>query len=150
MALTPEDMAWVQQQMQQRQCAGGQMALPGATPNAQAGMMGFGDIKSDPGANQAAQDIAGTTDDALGGDLMVGSGSNIAASGHGVMSPFEAAANGLKTAVGMGMIGQNMSAKKNAIKSLLRKPKADPFDSTNDTLADAPAMSESDAAEGGV
>ena len=122
MALTPEDMAWVQQQMQQRQGAGGQMALPGATPPAQAGMMGFGDIKSSPGANQAAQDIAGTTDDALGGALMMGNGTNLAASGHGVMSPFEAASNGLKTAVGMGMIGKNMSAKKNAIKSLLRKP----------------------------
>lgn len=117
MALTAEDMAFIQQQMAQRN--GGQMALPGAQP---AGMQGFGDIRKDAASNQAAQDIAGATDDALGGALMMGNGTNLAASGGGVMSPFEAAANGLKTAVGMGMIGKNIKSKQNAIKSLLRKP----------------------------
>lgn len=118
MALTPEDMAFIQQQMAQRN--GGQMALPGAQQ--QPGMQGFGDIRNDPKANQAAQDLAGATDDGLGGALMMDNGTNLAASGHGVMSPFESAANGLKTAVGMGMIGANIKSKQNAIKSLLRKP----------------------------
>lgn len=119
MAMTPEDMAWVQQQMQQRAGNGGQMALPAAQ---QPGMQGFGDITKNPAANKSAEELAGTFDDALGGALMMDNGTNLAASGHGVMSPFESAANGLKTAVGMGMIGKNIKSKQNAIKSLLRKP----------------------------
>lgn len=108
MAMTPEDMAWIKQQMQQRN---------GAVP----GFSGFGDIKTSPEANQAAQDLAGATDDAIGAGLMMDKGTNLAAAGGGVMSPFEAMANGAKTALGGAMLGQNIKAKKSAISNLLRK-----------------------------
>lgn len=117
MAMTPEDMAWVQQQMAQRN--GGQQPLPGGNIP---GMQGFGDIAKNPQANQAAQDLAATTDDALGGAMMMDKGTNLAAAGGGVMSPFEAIANGAKTALGGALIAKNMKSKQSAIKSLLRKP----------------------------
>lgn len=118
MAMTPEDMAAMDAYFKQKY-SNGQQPLPGAT-----GMQGFGDIKSSPEANQAAQDLAGTTDDALGGAMMMDKGTNLAAAGGGVMSPFEAIANGAKTALGGALIAKNMKSKQNAIKSLLRKPES--------------------------
>ena len=99
-----------------------EMNKGGGAPKASNGFAGFGDITKNPAANEAAQEMAGLTDDALGGGMMMDKGTNLAASGGGVMSPFEAAANGAKTALGGALLAKNMNGKQNAIKSLLRKP----------------------------
>lgn len=98
---------------------------PGAqTPYAKPGTqgMGFGDIMHDEKANKAAQDAASVIDDGTALGLMeLGNNSNLAARGGGVMSPFEAAANGLKQGIGTYALLGGIEKKKGAIGSLLRK-----------------------------
>lgn len=113
---TPEQIAALKQQLG--------IQDNGQKPYAKGGLgeMGFGDVMHDEKANKAAQDAASVIDDGTALGLMeLGNNSNLAARGGGVMSPFEAAANGLKQGIGTYSLLSGIEKKKGAIGSLLRK-----------------------------
>ena len=103
-------------------------ATPQANPAAQPdkpstdGTQGFGQVFKNPEINSAAVGLAGGMNDADSIALMeMGNHRSLASSGGGVMSPFEAAANGLKQGIGTYNLLKTQKTKQSALAAMLRQ-----------------------------
>lgn len=113
MALTPEDMAFVEAEMKRRAAGGNGTVAP---PKAEdPGMMGFGKINKELLAN-----AAGGMDDRLAVGLM-NSGNDSLAGGGGLVarkSPFASIADGVKQGIGTYGLLSSIKAKRDSAGAL--------------------------------